>query len=262
MPFGPSELGLALNAVSPKKPLPPELPVAHLTIARWLTPILNAGALLPRRCAVFDEDLLYFSYGGVFFRPDKRPTENASELPVGLVFTPEVLDRCSRLFPFDSGAMMKRLFGDQWFQTMHPFEQRFAITNGNLNHAARALVACLYAENHRYLEGRPIKDLGSAPTALQVLHAFLSENFTAKAVDHRHRSIEALTKVPVSLGEDLMWIGLPMHRLAKAKKILRGQMRKLPVFYTYSWSRNHSPDAIAEVLQREAQRTLISSYER
>ncbi len=261
MSFGPSELGLALDAVSSTSALPPELPVAHLTIARWLTPILNAGALLPRRCGVFGEDLLYFSYGGVFFRPNKQPSENASELPVGLVFGPEVLDTCSRLFPFDSGAMMKGRFGDDWLKTLDPFADRFAISNGSLSDAARSLVACLYSENDRYLQGRPIKDLRGAPTALKVLHDFLSADLSSKAVDHRHRSIEALTKTPVSLAKDLIWIGLPMHRLTRAKSILRGQTRRLPVFYSYSGARNNSPYGIAEVLQREAQKAVVWSYE-
>ena len=65
-----------------------------------------------------------------------------------MVFTPEVLDTCARLYPFDSGAMMKRLFGDQWFQSLYPFEERFAITQGGLSHAARVLVGSLYAENN------------------------------------------------------------------------------------------------------------------
>ena len=101
----PSELELSLRAVGTAADLPGELPVAHLTTAKWLRSILDAGKLIPRSCRVFHRDLIYFSYGGVFYRTSKMQSENAAELPVAMVFSPEVLDVCTRLFPFDSGAM-------------------------------------------------------------------------------------------------------------------------------------------------------------
>src|ERR1017187_9469822 len=111
----PSELELALGSVTPGDPLPLELPIAHLTAARWLRGILGAGHIAPRLCKVFKQNLLYFSYGGVFYRTSKFQSENAAELPVGMVFTPQVLDKCIKLFPFDSGAMARKLYGDCWY---------------------------------------------------------------------------------------------------------------------------------------------------
>jgi len=85
--------------------LPPALPLAHLTIARWLSAILKLGAIAPRPCKVLGKDLLYLSYGGLFYRPDNIRTQQATELPVGLVFSPVALAGITSLFPFDSGAM-------------------------------------------------------------------------------------------------------------------------------------------------------------
>ena len=153
----PSELELSLRAVGTAADLPGELPVAHLTTAKWLRSILDAGKLIPRSCRVFHRDLIYFSYGGVFYRTSKMQSENAAELPVAMVFSPEVLDVCTRLFPFDSGAMADRVFGDGWYTAMEPFQDRFSIAGGDLSMAARLLVLSLYDTNERYVTGRPIQ---------------------------------------------------------------------------------------------------------
>src|SRR5690349_10655561 len=96
-----------------------ELPVAHITTARWLGSILDEGRIQPRLCTVFNRELLYFSYGGVFYRSLKSQTQNATELPIAMVFSPKVLDVAFQLFPFDSGAMAAKLFGEDWWDKMH-----------------------------------------------------------------------------------------------------------------------------------------------
>jgi hypothetical protein len=261
----PSELEVALAALGPVTGMPLELPIAHLTAARWLMGVLNAGALLPRSCKVFNKLLLYFSYGGVFYRTSKMQTENVSELPVAMVFTPQVLDECVELFPFDSGAMANKLFGDAWYAAMKPFEERFSVKNDDLSTAARTLVHSLYQSNAKYVEGKPVKAFATSSPTLKLLHEFLAEDLSGTGtvpggVDHRQRSIELLSATSVSIVNELIWIGLPHSRLDKALRAIRRQTRTIPQIYTYRFSKNFYPDEYAADLQRAAREQVIERY--
>ena len=76
-----TELELALSKEYTPAELPMGLPLAHLTARRWLQSILTAGQLEPRPCKVLAKKLLYFSYGGVFYRTSSMHTEKTTELP-------------------------------------------------------------------------------------------------------------------------------------------------------------------------------------
>ncbi len=261
----PSELEIALGAALPATSLPQELPLAHLTAARYLRGILDAKYLLPRHCKVFGQKLLYFSYGGVFYRAPKEQSENVTELPVAMVFTPEVMDACCRLFPFDSGAMARKLYGGKWYTAMEPFEKRFSICTGKLSTAARLLVHHLYRTNSRYVGGRPARGNPSWPATLSLLHTFLDQDLSGTCtvpcgIDHRQRSIELLSDAPVSIANELIWIGLPHHRLARTMKAIRELTRTVPQIYPYRFSRNFNPDEIAGELQRAARDQVVERY--
>lgn len=255
---------MALASLGTSTLLPPELPLAHLTAARWLMSILDAGRLLPRSCKVFNEDLIYFSYGGVFYRTSKLQTENTSELPVAMVFRPQVLDLCGRLFPFDSGAMAGHLFGTKWDTALSPFQDRFSVRD-DLNTAARLLVHCCYRENSRYVEGKPASVLGYSGPSLNALYNFLSEDLSglgtvSGGIDHRQRSIELLSSVSVPIANELIWIGLPHSRLSKTIKAIRRLTRTMPQVYTYHFRRNFYPDEYAAELEVNARAQAIDRY--
>jgi len=261
----PSELEIALGSAVSGIPLPQELPLAHLTAARYLRDILGAGELRPRLCKVFKSKLLYFSYGGVFYRTSKIQTQNVAELPVAMVFTPEVMDACFKLFPFDSGAMAQKLYGDKWYADMQPFEERFSIRNGNLSTAARLLVQNHYRTNSNYVEGRPAGSVASWPPTLTLLHAFLSQDLSGIptvpfGIDHRQRSIELLSAAPVSIAKELIWIGFPEFRSATIMKAIRKLTRTLPQTFIYGYSKNFNPDEYARVLQQAAQEDVVDRY--
>jgi hypothetical protein len=94
-----TELEIALARESTPAQLPIGLPLAHLTARRWLQAILNVGQLEPRPCKVLSKTVLYFSYGGVFYRTSTLQTERTSELPVALVVFAQY-DECN--FPIIS----------------------------------------------------------------------------------------------------------------------------------------------------------------
>ena len=263
--MSPSELETALGKPTPGTSLPPELPLAHLTAARWLEGILDAKELRPRDCKVFQSKLLYFSYGGVFYRISKLQTENVTELPVALVFTPTVMDICSKLFPFDSGAMAQKLYGDSWYSAMKPFEERFSISNDDLSTTARLLVHKLFGTNAAYVEGRPADQIAASPPALNLLHSFLKENLSNHTsvpwgIDGRQRSIELLSSTSISIADKLIWIGLPLFRSDDMLTGIRKFTRTIPQIYTYRHSRNFNPDQYAADLQRAAQEQVINRY--
>jgi len=259
-----SELESELCTAGSGAPLPTELPLAHLTAARWLQSIVDAGYLRPHMCKIFSQELLYFSYGGVFYRTSKLQTEKVTELPVAMVFEPPVMDLCSTLFPFDSGAMAQKLFGAYWHEQMKPFQERYAVRN-NLSGAAQLLVQTLFLTNENYIRGDPADVSGPLPSALDLLHNFLKQDLSGlrsapSGIDHRQRSIELLSTVAVSIAKHLVWIGLPHTKIAQTIAALRKLTRTIPQVYTYHYTRNFNPDEYAGRLQEAAEKELIGRY--
>jgi hypothetical protein len=263
-----SELKLALDGQSVSAALPAELPVTHLTVARWLESILNTGTLQPYVCKVFHEELIYFSYGGIFYRTSKQQSENASELPIGIVLSPEAMDACSQLFPFDSGAMAGRVFGNDWADAFDPFKERFGIYNDDLARYARLLVHWFYQTNRAYLEGEPRPIINSIDPTITLLHAFLNKNLslspaTFGGVDHRQRSVELASRQAIKLKDHLLWIGFPEFRTAEVLSALRNCVgRRIPQIHTYRFTRNFDPYSVAERLQDAAYDQVIARYAR
>src|ERR1051326_7296191 len=139
----PTELKPDLGSVRVgNEQLPIALPLAHMTSNRraasdtergGFEDILDVGVLKPKACKVFGSKLLYFSYGGLFYSGANFQTQQAAEVPVGLVFDPEAFYVISQLFPFDSGAMFRGTFGRDWSVQLSPFETRFAVNANNKN---------------------------------------------------------------------------------------------------------------------------------
>jgi hypothetical protein len=191
-------------------------------------------------------------------------TENTSELPVAMVFRPQVLDICSRLFPFDSGAMAQRLFGEKWHTAMSPFEKRFVV-NRKLSEAARLLVHCCYEENAGYVEGNPVRTLAYRSSALAALHQFLCEDLSSlttvpSGIDHRQRSIELISATSVPLAEELIWIGMPNSCVDETLKTIRRLTRTIPQIYPYHFRRNFNPNEYAAELESRARIEAIQRY--
>jgi len=243
--------------------LPPALPLAHLTFARWLGDILKIGRLQPQPCKVFDKDLLYFSYGGLFYRPKRIQTQNAVELPIALVFSPELLEVITSLFPFDTGAMANNPGFTEWKSKLAPFETRFRLSpTRGARDVATALVYLLYADNPRYLNGEvaSIAAKGRTPP-LPLLAEFLDDNLAPES-DHRQRSIECLSDVAVALGRSLEWIGFP-ETLGTAQvmnSIYQWTQPHLPDFRAYPYHRNFNPAEIGAQLETWAHEAVIRKY--
>jgi hypothetical protein len=253
------ELAMEVEAVSAELPL--ALPLAHLTACRWLEPILKAGRLEPRHCKVFSKDLLYFSYGGVFYRTSKLQTEQATELPVALVFAPGVMDSVVKLFPFDSGAHATGRFGADWTRKLDRVEQRFCINTSDALTDARRLVYHLFETNPQYLKGIVGDNGKRKQNPFPLLHEFLTADLSSAGIDHRQRTIEAISKISVELGKSLLWIGFPEWNTSSVfREIYRLTAPMVPQFDTYSYTKNFNPSEIAARLEEKAYDAVIKRY--
>lgn len=255
-----STLRTALKNESPLGKLPPPLPICHVSAARYLFTILDAGALQPRPCKVFLRDLLYMSYGGLFYRPHKIQTQRIAELPVGLVFSPATLASVTSVIPFDSGAMANNSHFGPWRARMHPFHDRFQLHTRKASDDAGSLIKLLYGTNKQYRRGRVTRQVAKCSDPLPLLASFLRADLTP-GVDHRQRSIECLMEQQLPLDQQLLWIGFPARRTDRVLGALYDQTRPhMPQFRTYDYTRNFNPAEMAATLEAWADEDVIQRF--
>jgi hypothetical protein len=229
-----SDLNKALrDEAAPTSPLWP-LPLAHLTAVRWLGSISRIGELHPTSCRVFNREILYLSYGGVFYRPDRLQTENPTELPIAFLFDPSLLDRVHEAYPFDTGAVASSLFGEPWTSVLREFEH-FAIWplhDSSLISLIPKLVYHVFGCNKNYLRGNPSETCKLGNDPFPFLYDFLSADMSELRVDHRQRTIECLINRRLQLDETLIWIGYPDRCSAEIISLLeKYTLPRVPQLY-------------------------------
>lgn len=251
----------ALVGEPPPALLPAPLPLAHMTVWRWLDHILHAGQLEPRHCKVFDREWLYFSYGGLFYRTADCQTQQASELPVGFVFSPNVIRAVSEFFPFDSGAMANGVFGS-WRDRMEPFAERFRVAAPDPLATAPRLIHELYGSNRSYLRGVPDGAAAVKTEPLPLLYEFLQADLSASGVDHRQRTLEGLSAASVTLAPHLLWIGVPRCDTERVLAAIYERTRpEMPEVFEYDEQpQNFNPREVAKILEQQAYRDVIARY--
>jgi hypothetical protein len=247
------------------------LPIAHLTSLRsFRTTMSNTESeLQPKHCNVFGRKLLYFSYGGIFHRYKKSPTDDIDWLPVALLFEPELLEEIDWFFPYDTGGAHKRLYGD-FNDDLIQFDTYRISINSSCNLPSK-FIHNVYNGNEQYLQGtasieeKEIFQIEPVATLVQ----FLRKNLTDDDVDHRQRAIECLTLRPISLEnvfnrKQILWVGLPesergLGRLYSKLCTLSTTPRPIHNKYYYKYRRGQNPDEIAAILENEA-RKIVENY--
>jgi hypothetical protein len=257
----PTELEVALKNEPAPTDLPVGLPMAHLSVQRWLRSILSVGQLEPRQCHVLREKVLYLSYGGVFFRTSTPNTENATELPVAFVFSPVALSHVSRLFPFDSGAMASGKFGPEWSRRLSPFQSRFSVNTTDALQDAGRLVYHLFETNRQYLKGQACCDGAGKYEPFPLLREFLSADLSSIQVDHRQRTIEAIAEVDIKLRDTLEWIGVPeIDTLNVADRLYHWTKPRMVKIHSYGFRKNFHPRELAAQLEQAAYDYVVQKY--
>jgi hypothetical protein len=240
-------------------PLPVPLPVAHVTAARWFEAILGIGKLTPQHCDVFSKNLLYFSYGAMFYRPTRANTQHAVDWPIGLVFSPELLTVMTTLYPFDTGAMAKNSHFDHWRRRLAPFKTRFRIKTSKAQNVAPRLVKLLYTTNRRYVVGT-VAPNGHRRAPIPLLTSYLKDDMTPH-VDHRQRTIECITDAAVALGQHLEWVGVPMRAVDRiSRELYQWTKPRMPLVYPYLPTRNYNPAEITREMHARSQADLVKRF--
>lgn len=252
-----------LNSLPRPKRWPISLPLSHLTIARYFDSIINAGKLEPRMCDVFKEKLIYLFYGGVLYRTANKPTRNASELPIVFVFHPSLLRFVERYYPFDTGALAKRYYGE-WSDILTPYAEGFKICGKGDYTVPSQMVYHLYQNNTRYLNGKLNNGIKNKPEPLPQLFDFLNADLSAYGVDHRQLAIEAHCKQAIPFDNALLWVGYPDIKTKKFSALfekLYDQMAPAkPEFFAYPSHVVFAPNEIAAQLQTSAHNSVVKSY--
>src|SRR6202040_3163431 len=132
------------------------LPLVHITRAYAFDQIIDGDTLEPNDCDVFKEKLIYLFYG----RPAYRAKEGNNarlefEWPIVFVFDAEKISGIKRIFPFDTGAFVQRLYS-QFFD--HRSELMDFALNPNLE-SVRQLVGAFYRDNDEYYRGETRKNV-------------------------------------------------------------------------------------------------------
>lgn len=250
-----SSLDGALSSLEDVDAVPMELPIAHLSAARYFGAIAEEGQLEPRQCKVFRESYLYFSYGGVFYRTSQFQTENASELPIAFLFDPMVLTNVTSCFPFDSGAIASGAFGE-WSHRIAPIIDLFKVNTRNCHSKVPKLVYYLYQDNEHYLRGQPSDQCHGRPGPFPLLYEFLRCNLSHLGIDHRQRTIECLTQTAQLLHQGLIWIGLPDSLARDFFRVYQWTRPSVPEFFLYPYHQNFNPAHLGMVLEQEAHKVV------
>ena len=234
------------------------LPTTHLTRAEWFEIIIQQGQLSPLDDRHFNEKVLYFFYGGVFYRPPSRFTSDQLHFPVAFVFDPSVLSSFARYYPFDTGAMFNGFFGD-WSNKMAPFQEAFKICGTDYTAPTR-MVYHLFGSNEEYLRGNPRSDLRTQPAPLPLLLDFFKENLKNEHTDHRQYTIECQANCPIPLDKYLIWVGYPDYYTDQYLALLEKLKPYIPRSWRYEPTEKFNPRDIAAQLETRARADIIDHY--
>ena len=164
-------------------PTPKSLAWFHTTDAFRLRDVVMSGAMSPRRCDVFDQDLIYAFYGRPAFRRiEDQQLRLTAKAPVVVVFPPNLTDLGCRMFPFDTGA-----FGQRYQSWVHRGMalQDFEIECSSL--AAQRHVAAFFSTNEQYVRLLPSSPILPYVGAFEVesIVQLLADPSSAHADDRR-----------------------------------------------------------------------------
>lgn len=253
-------LAQTLDALSSPVDLPQLLPPVHMSIAKWFPSIAGKGRLEPRKCSIFNKELLYLFYGGIFHRPTNKPTRSAVELPVAFVFDPRVLFSIFRYYPFDTGALASERFGEEWSDKLTPFKRQFGVLSKGDPTVPSKMVYHLYGNNEKYLAGRVDRKCESKPDPLPLLYQFFRSDLSSKGVDHRQCVIECQTTAPIVFEKWLLWVAFPDIMTNVFAKLLAWMKPSIPQSYEYRCHVIRNPAEVAAHLQYVARQQVIDQF--
>lgn len=148
----------------------------------------------PHKCEIFHEPLNYLFYGRPAFRVAENDIAMGHSAPVVLVFEADLIDKASRMFPFDSGAFVAKRYSS----VMH---KRMTLGNFELPvqpEAARKVVSAFFGTNRGYFRTAPRRPDRNFKTEFEVEALVnLYSPLGRRKADDRRQAVEL--QVPAKL---------------------------------------------------------------
>lgn len=235
---------------------PGMLPLTHVTKIGNLTSIAETGQLIPQKHEDFDDELTFFFYGGVFYYAVFQFFQEEVEMPVAFVFKPSISSSFNQYYPFDTGAISKRL-PDEWKEKMNGYKETFKISQKD-EYTLQRLVHHLFETNKNYIDGNFSRSLRDKPNPLPLLFEFYDTNLSKiNNSDHRQCSIECQTHSSVKFFDNLRWIGFPESCTKYILPLLEHLKKDPPIIWKYKSHRIFNPALLTHDLQTAAYEQFI-----
>ena len=211
--------------------LPDELPLVHTSRCEWAAGLGATPELQPRRCSVYDEDLLYLFYGRPAYRIKDRGFHEIAYCPICFILK---LNRHSlglkRVLPIDSGGVTDGRFTPH----IEP-AQRDSLELDTSIESAKKLVEVIYKDNRAYLRGlcQPLAEFADASDDLVKQYVNMLHDAEVSKADDRRSAIEFQATSRVSLKDDLQAVVLPEALLDEygLRHTILSEWNALPITY-------------------------------
>lgn len=245
------------------KRFPTALPLIHVSKSgkSGFEQIINQLSLSPSNCKVFNQYLLYFSYGSVFYDTGNQPTRDITKLPICFLFRPIILPKMSYYYPYDTGAAKFNKYGKHSEHLSNNFNRYKVNNNSNIQiEASRQLVYYIYGTNKNYIIGK-IKTKVQKKLCNSLLELFeFFEDKNVEECDERQYTIECQTKQDITLRNNLEWIAFP-DRYYDLVGQLFNTMQPLPPYrYAYDTGTVNHPLKIMGEIRAAAHKYINNKY--
>ena len=207
-----------------------ELAIAHVTFFRHFSGIVQNNSLDPEYCDVFNSDVLYFSYGLAFYKPEIGYTQDRSHHPFVIFLKSESNALIDCYYPYDTGAMNGKRYGPSAkdlsryldYNVKDP-KKLVSMFYGSNNNYILGKLSVKCPDNHRPRcteKGKTLEDCPSNHQTIRALFKFLDQDITKLGVDQRHRTIECITENKVKLKRSILMLAYPMSYTSEIVELL------------------------------------------
>jgi hypothetical protein len=207
------------------------LPLCHTTRWEYFEKILDDKNLAnnhskfpdPNPQSWPEDKLVYLFYGLPFYiyetgDGEEINTEVTNNLPIGLIFKPELATFVDRFYPFDTGAFFsnsyKNIFDLQGIEELKIYE--VSITDGK---EMKKLVKRYYDNNENYCFGKN-NGFNSSKTHKEEKLLRLFKFSNNNRIDPRIKAVEVHSLNSIGIKQNLMAVVMPRLRSEKDKYLI------------------------------------------
>lgn len=209
------------------------LPLSHVTSWSNLKKIISDRGLKTNVCPIFKEELIYFSYGDVAYRPSRKKYAWNNDFPVVMFFFHNLLTNIFRFFPFDTGAIAVGRYRHLDKQIKDFRSNYFAHSYGYTS--PRKWVNMCYGSVINYIgERTPIARSDFSDSHDKIYNIYrIYNNKTCKDVNYKIAStVECHSANSIPLAKNLLWVGVPEHLKEELNNMLiDNNLNNLLLFY-------------------------------